>query len=732
VNEFVEQFLIESRELIEQATDDLLTLEGKPNDPERLDGAFRAFHTLKGAAGIVDFDAMARTLHAAEDVLSSVRAGTQSVTPELISDCLTCLDQVVQWLDAMQADGEIPTDAEAAADAMVRRFRRDAGPGAEQSAAAVGWREALVARHPSAAASVAIRYAPGADAFLNGQDPLAFVAAVPDLLVLEIEEGAPWPPLEAFDPFRCHLAFLALAACSVGVATESLRAVAAEVEIVGVMPANSTPAGALSGAAQSLIEAQLQLLVGSEVESLAGRTGSAGRVVVNVLRHAGRAAAAAGVDRALAQSQAARTVESLARAIRRVLAGGSPEGERAAPETAERGPAEAVARTLRVDVERIDALVSLTGELLVAKNALGHASAQAQGGLDVAALAAMLKDQHAVLQRLVNELQRSVLSIRVLQMRYVFQRFPRLVRELVVSLGKPAHLVTEGDDTEADKVIVESLFEPLLHVLRNALDHGVETTAARVAAGKPAAATITLRARRENDNVIVEVADDGVGVDVARVRAVAAQRGVASPDSLAAMPDADVVDLIFAPGFSTAAHVTSLSGRGVGMDAVRSAIEQLGGRVAIESRLGQGTTVRFTLPFAILMSRVLTVEAGGQLFGIPLDAVLETVRIRHDEIKPIGSARAFVLRNRMTPLIDLGELLGHQPESTPAADATNAVVVMAGGHMGGLEVDRLGDRLDVLLKPMDGLLAGIPGISGTTLLGDGRVLLVLDLQELLK
>ena len=196
------------------------------------------------------------------------------------------------------------------------------------------------------------------------------------------------------------------------------------------------------------------------------------------------------------------------------------------------------------------------------------------------------------------------------------------------------------------------------------------------------------------------------------------------------MSDPDVVDLIFAPGFSTAARVTTISGRGVGMDVVRSSIERLGGRVSMESRPGAGATVRFTLPFVILVSRVLTVEAGGQLFGIPLDAVLETVRVPRTDIKPIGAARAVVLRHRTVPVIDLASALG-EPAKPSAPDEANLVVVSAGGNLGGLEVDRLGERLDVMLKPMGGLLSGLPGIAGTTLLGDGRVLLVLDLQELL-
>jgi two-component system chemotaxis sensor kinase CheA len=731
VNEFVEQFLIECRELIEQATDDLLTLEGKPDDTERLDSAFRAFHTLKGAAGIVDFDAMARALHAAEDVLASVRSGDAAVTPELISDCLTCLDQLVQWLDVMQVDGEPPADAAAAAQALIKRFQGDATRVVPPPAGGpIGWAGALVARHQLRGASVALRYAPSPDAFLRGEDPLRLLAAVPNLLALELE-GEAWPPLDELDPFSCHLTFLALAGCKADAARQALSPASGQFEVFEIA-SRASPSPNLAPKALGLVEAQLLLLEWTEPEGLAGRMGSAACVVTNVLSYASRPEDVGGVEQALARSLGAGKPENLAEAIRAVLAGVvEPNPDPPQAVAAERAPIDAAARTLRVDVERIDALVTLTGELLVAKNALGHASARAQEGMDTPALAAMLKDQHAVFARLVDELQRSVLGIRVLQMRYVFQRLPRLVREMVVSLGKPAHLVTEGEETEADKVIVESLFEPLLHVLRNALDHGVERPAARAAAGKPPAATITLRARRANDDVLVEVEDDGGGVDVARVRSVAALRGVASAEALAAMPDAEVVDLIFAPGFSTASEVTSLSGRGVGMDAVRTAIERLGGRVSLESRAGEGTTVRFLLPFAVLMSRVLTVEAGGQLFGIPLEAVRETVRVRRSEIKSIGAAHAIVLRNQTVPLIDLGAALGVR--STPSAsDEANVVVAAAAGQLGGLEVDKLGVRLDVMLKPLDGLLAGMPAIAGTTLLGDGRVLLVLDLQELLQ
>jgi two-component system, chemotaxis family, sensor kinase CheA len=722
VNEFVEQFLVESRELIEQATDDLLTLEGRPQDQERIDGAFRAFHTLKGAAGIIEFEAMGRALHAAEDVLAKVRAGETPVMPQLIGDCLTCLDQVVQWLDAIQAnDGDLPAHADADADALLRRFGVGAQAPSSPPPVSNNWGSALAQRHPQTAGVTAIRYRPAADCFFQGDDPLARLAAVPDLQALEIHGLEAGADLDAFDPFTCALWFEALAGCSTDAAQAALADALGEVELANLADRPST-------AADTLLEAQRLLLRQRDPEGLAGRIGSAGLVSANVLRRLGRGEDADRLATLARESAATGDAEQLSTVIQLVL---TDAFVAASPDADLRPPAEAAARTLRVDVERIDALVNLTGELLVAKNALGHAATLAQEGASAADLAEVLKGQHATLQRLVAELQRSVLNIRVLPLRYVFQRFPRLVREMVVSLGKPARLVTEGDETEADKVIVESLFEPLLHVLRNALDHGVESPEVRAAAGKSASATITLRAAHLADRVVIEVEDDGGGIDVERVRQVAAERGVASAEALAAMADQEVVDLIFAPGFSTAAEVTSLSGRGVGMDAVRTAIERLGGRVQVESRAGAGTVIRFSLPFAVMISRVLTVQAGGEWFGVPMDAVIETVRVPRAEISPVGASRAFVLRNRTIPVIDLAAALGEPAAQTSSADA-NVVVALSGGQVAGLEVDRLGERLDVMLKPMEGLLSGLPGVAGTSLLGDGRVLIILDLPDLLR
>lgn len=631
MNEFIEQFLLESRELVEQATADLLAVEENPGDTEKLDSAFRVFHTLKGSAGIVDFAALGRTAHAAEDLLANVRSGKAAVSRGLINNCLSYLDLITQWLDAIQINGEIPPRSGAEASAMLARFK---GSAAGAEVASVSERDGNV-----------------------GSDSVS----------------------------------------------------------------------GLSAPATALLEEQIQLLQDKSVEGLVGRLLSAGRVTVNILRNIGRSDLIAEIERASGAGAAAEDAAPLALALQSLLSSEAPGNS--IPENIT--TADTTARILRVDVERIDALVKLTGELIVAKNAVGHAAQLARTNTNPLLLAQMLTDQYAHLGRLIEELQRSVLTIRVLPLRHVFSRFPKLVRELAETLGKPAKLITEGDDTEADKVVVETLFEPLLHIIRNALDHGIESPAERVASGKSTIATIRMRASRSGDVVVVEVQDDGRGVDVEKVRALALKREIVDPDTLEAMDDNEVADLVFAAGFSTTTTVTDLSGRGVGMNAVRSSVERLGGTARLLSDHGRGTTVALHLPFSVMMTRVMTIEAGNQTLGLPLDQVVETALIQRIHIASVGKGRAFVLRDRTIPLINLATALGHPAGEQFFAEA-RVVVVSIGGQIVGLEVDRFGDRLDVMLKPMDGLLNGMPGVVGTSLLGDGTVLIVLDLQDLLE
>jgi two-component system chemotaxis sensor kinase CheA len=724
MNEFVEQFLIECRELVEQATTDLLALEQSPGDRARLDSAFRAFHTLKGSAGIIDFDDMARALHAAEDVLAEARAAAAPVSAGLIGHSLACLDQVEQWLDVLQATGEPPRDP-AAADAIIARFARAArAEPIEPSPGAATLGEDLLAQRPElvARARSAFRYTPHPECFFQGEDPLAAVETLPGLLALDIqvEDGV---ALESLDPFTCRLVLTGLCAVEAPAVATALAPMSGAIETRALTPPATDEA---AERIRAVLEAQRRMLTLAEADGRQGRQVAAATVAAHTLRRAGRAAEA---DRilALASTDGAGLLAALTEALDPAQTSDTPPVGPAQPQPP---PPERAARGLRIDTERVDALVRLTGELTVVKNAVGHlAGLAAQPGVDPKTLSDRLKAQQGLLERLVEELQRAVLAVRVLPMGHVFQRFPRLVRDMGASLGKPVRLVAEGEATQADKAVVEALFEPLLHVLRNAVDHGLEPTEARAAAGKASPATIHLRAERRGEHVIVEVADDGCGVDLDRVREVAFKRGLVSAEALAALGDQETLNLIFAPGFSTAKAVSDLSGRGVGMDAVRSAIERLGGEVRMESRAGQGSTVRFTLPFTVLMTRVITVEAGGQMFGLPLECVVETVRISRARIAPLGAGRAFVFRDRTLPLIELAERLGVVSPQPEGPDAT-VVIAALNGQATGLEVDRVGGRMEVMLRPLEGLLAGAPGIAGTTVLGDGRVLIVLDPQEL--
>jgi two-component system chemotaxis sensor kinase CheA len=725
MNEFVEQFLLEARDLIEQGTNGLLALEKGENGKETIDALFRAFHTLKGAAGIVEFAEMGRALHAAEGVLSEVRSETRKVSPTLIDDCLGCLDQVTQWLDEMEATGEPPPNAAAAADVIIAKFVGKA-PEWDESSSNIDadpiWFETLSKVHGTnfLGSGVALHFRPDVDAFFQGEDPLLRLATIPHLVLVDIG----LPPgivLDEIDPFSCVLEVAAVARTSQDVVTAAFEGARGTVEIVRLRAGSD-----MRQDLKSLLQAQILLLNETGAEGRLGRMAAAGKVAVNVLHCGALPEAAARIAAILETCLAEGDGATLIAGIQRILDGPAVPESASHLEVRSQTPTN---RVMRVDPSRIDALVNLTGELTVTKNAFGHITAMIQNGIDPRLLLTDLRQQQTRLDRLVGELQRSVLRIRVLPLRQVFQRFPRLVREISASIGKSVTLVTEGDSTEADATIVESLFEPLLHIIRNAIDHGSEDPATRKAAGKPPAATIILRARRQLDNVIVEVEDDGRGIDVHRIRKVAADRDLLPKASLNEMSDSDVVHLIFAPGFSTASEVTGLSGRGVGLDSVKAVIERVGGAVTVDSTPGRGSIIRLTLPFTVMLTKVITAETAGQVFGFALDSVVETASVPRKDLAAVGRGRAFVLRERTIPLINLAESLGLSP-STQATEEAKIVVMSSAGFLGGFEVDKLGERMDVMLKPMDGLLKNMRGVAGTTLLGDGRVLIVIDVQEL--
>jgi two-component system chemotaxis sensor kinase CheA len=650
MDELLEQFLIEGRELVQQASDDLLALEQSPTDAALIDSAFRSIHTLKGSVGLFDYAPMGLVLHAAEDLLGAIRDKRLSVDRDNIDGLLTAVGQTERWIDAIANAASLPGDAEDAAQLLAANLRELLGESpaalsAEPPPADSGWVETLLADRfepPSdVPARVAVRYLPDAGAYFRGDDPIALVRTVPGIVALRIGLRDASPAPGDYDPFACNLVVELASSAPLEEVTASFRFVADQVEIVPIRiePGKIAPA----------IETR---------------------------------------------------------------------------------PVDATSKTLRVDARRIDTLAEIADELVVVKNALADLAVEAGTALDRDALVEALAERQALLERLVGRLHRTVMSVRLVPLTPVLGRFPRLVREIAAGLGKEVDLRLTGGEVEVDKSIADGLLDPLTHLIRNAVDHGIELPEQRRQAGKPPRATVELGVSRQGDHLLVQLRDDGRGIDPAAIRRVALERQLMGAEELAALPDVEAIDLIFRPGFSTADQVTNLSGRGVGMDAVRAAVGRLGGKVSLETALGQGTTVRLVLPLSNVLTKIVLVSCAGERYGVPMEAIVETARVDADRIFPVRAGRAFILRERTIPLLDLAELLG-MGEPSPPAGEHRVLVVRIGSELVAIGVDAFLDRRELSLRPMPQLLAGMRGIAGTALLGDGQMILVLDPGELI-
>jgi two-component system chemotaxis sensor kinase CheA len=388
-------------------------------------------------------------------------------------------------------------------------------------------------------------------------------------------------------------------------------------------------------------------------------------------------------------------------------------------------------KSIKVDQAKIDCLMNLIGELVVSKNGLPYLAQRAEAQYGVRELSREIKNQYAVINRIADEMQGAIMQVRMMAVSFVFQRFPRLVRDISHKLGKQVQLVLEGEQTEADKNIVESLADPLIHILRNSLDHGIETPEVRRACGKAEMGTIVIRAAQDSDRVVIEIVDDGKGIDPAVIKRKAYEKGMIDEATLERIGDREAIDLIFNAGLSTVDVVSDLSGRGVGMDVVRSAVHKIDGSVSIESILGKGTTIRISLPLSMAVTQVIIVESDGQLFGVPMDHVVETVRIPRNAILWIKQSMTAVLRGRIVPLKALNGLLGvSAPPRANGDDELAVLLVQVGGEILGLLVDGFKETLGLIQKPLGGVLSGLSAYSGSALLGDGSVLMILNCREI--
>ncbi len=786
------RFIPEAQELIQQSATGILKLEKDPNNDVVINEVFRAIHTLKGSSGLFDIQPFTNLVHAGEDVLSAVRSGAITLSADITDHILDMLDQVGIWLADMESQEKLPAASAEISHklaSILRAFLPQRANQANQSESvkraqpesiawidlmreAPGFAEFAAAAAASQSPITAVEYRPDEACFYSGEDPVNLAGQIPELAVVAVALRAPWPSIDDLDPYRCNLVFRALTMAARDDVVHLFRYVLDQVSIASLRPdffAAGTPGtiakspkpravyeSASARMAIRIAQEQLRILMlpGSESEQ-ESRSISVKAALSNVIEALNDPELQRAFTRAIEENTCASISAFIQDWVNRAqgpaVNGDVPPAEKIAVQRdikslqsslmeefasdsakANGQSNKPLHKVLKVDQEKLDALMNLIGELVVSKNGLPFLARRAEEVHGSREMAREIKEQYGVIDRLAQEMQGAIMAVRMQPISEAFDRFPRLVRDLARRLSKRIDLVMEGEDTAADKSVIAALGEPLLHIVRNSIDHGVELPHEREEAGKPAQALIKLKAFQESDQIVIEVTDDGRGIDPVKIKISALSKGVITEDLMERLSDQEAINLIFHPGFSTASEISDLSGRGVGMDVVRNNIEKLGGYAAVSSVAGEGTTVRLSLPLSMAVTRVMMVEVGSSLVGIPIDVIVETVRISARQVHSIKKAETFVLRDTIIPLVRMDQLLGVSKCSDKQSDLGIAVlVVRVKGALVGLTVDQFRESIDVILKPFDGLLSGLSGYSGTALLGDGRVLLVLNLKEML-
>jgi two-component system chemotaxis sensor kinase CheA len=774
-NPLLEHFVAETAELLDDVDLGLLGLEQDPGDLDLINDVFRAAHTLKGSSGLFDFPELTKLAHAVEDLLEGVRSGQVDPDTQIVDALLAGFDQIRTWMDQIDTSQQLSADAAVTGGALVDQlqllFKLDpagstatdhrAVPGLQQPAVDLpDWLLAVpepVLRalatwlETTGAAIRAVRYLPDRGCFLRGEDPLQLIREVPAIEHLCIRPVQPWPGPGEREESHCWLEFVVLTRSHPRELAHVFRTVSdqistAEIDAGGLTRLlNRGLVPAKVGEAEfdtvtELLNAQLVLLsalVAGDSWEPQVRSAAASAMLAAVL---------AGLDptpgedcllACLAAGDPAglmtwiRSLQSSYGSAHSPQPTRSPSVGKAPAVTTTAKPATARSlgehRLLRVEQAKINRLMELVSELVVVKNGLPFVAVAAEMCAEPA-LAKRITGEYAAISRVSEELQRAVMDARMLSVSVAFARIPRLVRDLSHRLGKNIQLRQNGPDTAMDIDVIEGLVEPLTHLVRNSLDHGFESPAERRTAGKPVEATLILNAIPEVDAVVIEIVDDGRGIDPAVILQKAFERGLIDEDALRSMADEDALELVFRPGFSTAVEVSEVSGRGVGMDAVKTGIERLGGSVTLASRPGEGTTVRLRLPLTMAVTRILLLTAGGQRFGVQFVDVIEALSVPAEDVQFVAGGPVLALRQDIVPLVWLGSLLD-LPVRHESHDHNVLIVHTPTGPLG-LVVDHFQRDTDVVLKPFDGILCGVPGFCGTALLGDGLVLLVLDVKEL--
>ena len=696
ITEFYDTFFEEAGELLADMEQHLLELDVDQPDAEQLNAIFRAAHSIKGGAGTFGFTALQNTTHLLENLLDSTRHGELQLRRDIVDTFLEAKDMLQEQLDAYRQGSEPDPEAYARICQVLQQLAEDEINQQQGDAAAA---EGEVAEsEASMPLLVVLTGVTEKDAKLL-EEELALFGEVVDSRALDGRYEIVLHSTASMDDIEAVMYFI--------VEPEQLSIQVLDSEA-------SAPASQSAG--ETTLELESSSETGSELDAMAQAMALEAEFEAHqsAAKTANAAAPEAEVQPVATSTSSAQTQASSSSAAPKQKVASSPRA--GASKSTEGGG------SIRVPVDKVDQVINLVGELIITQSMI----VQTVSELDSATHNALFNGMN-LLQRNARDLQEAGMSIRMVQMDYVFSRFPRLVRDLTSKLNKDVELVTLGASTELDKSLTERIIDPLTHLVRNSLDHGIEGPDEREAAGKPRTGRLTLSAQHQGGNILIEVKDDGAGLNREKILAKARSNGLAVADNIS---DEEVWQLIFAPGFSTAKEVSDVSGRGVGLDVVKRNIQTMGGHVELQSKLGEGTTTRIVLPLTLAILDGMLIKVGEEVFILPLNAVIESLQPTAANLySAMGDDVLLKVRDEYLSVIAVHQVLDVADAQTQPTQSI-AVVVQGEGRRYALLVDDLLGQQQVVVKNLETNYRKVPGVSAATILGDGRVALILDIADM--
>ena len=704
VNQYLEIFLDETKEHLQNLNTQILELESDPEGQDTVNEIFRAAHSLKGMAGTMGYKRMQNLTHDMENVFSEVRNGNIKVQPQLIDVLFQCLDALEEYTDNIQNNADEGTnDNEPLIKQLNDILKGESGGGG--------------AAEPAPAADAAAPAAQGAVGGEKWKD-----IALDDTQIAVIKEaqnqGKKVYGLNVVVEENCILK--AARAFLVFKAVEELG------DIIISMPSAQDVEDEKFDRDFTLMvlsDAELDKVIKaakdvSEIENVIGAPILLEENESYKKEKEEEAAAAESAPAAPVPAAPAETKQEPAPAAQAAPAPAKTDAKKPAAKPV-------VNRTVRVDIEKLDSLMNLVSELIIAKNSLVSVSSQEQTSSNSA-----FNEQIEYLEQVTTNLHESVMKVRMVPIETVVNKFPRMIRDLSKKLDKKLELYMSGEETELDRTVVDEIGDPLMHLLRNSADHGIESAELRAERGKPSVGSIFLDAYQDGNNVVIEVRDDGNGIDTEAVKNKAIERGSITPEQAAQMSDKEIINLLFLPSFSTAKKVTDVSGRGVGLDVVRSKIESLSGEVEVKSKLGEGSTWTIRLPLTLAIIQALMVVVGDEKYAISLGSIQTLEDIAPSDVKLVQNKEVIHLRGQVIPLIRLNEVLDAESKKSPEENLI-VVIVKKGDKMAGLVIDELIGQQEIVIKSLGKYIKQCKFISGATILGDGEIALILDANALI-